>query len=359
MSLLTQFYPSGGSSSYVGTLGTPGVTLGLDQVFDVDYSPFSGWYYLVTNIPTADYNANYTGTALWGSRDGVNFSLGTNINSGNPTSAAFNARPDGDGWVTAFVGSLNPGSTTGLRYNPGSPAVGPGAAAAGSPTGAFNFVVGSAYYDAGNVYSVGGRGTTPLCYYSTNLGVTWNSSPSFQNELAGAQPQSYSPRGNSGEIYVGAAGGSVIKSSDGGVNWTSLTPLPSTSDNLSVVAGAEGTGVLVSANGYYSTNDGLTWQSSGGWPGGYAYVVYNAASNRFVGFGTYTVNGASINFAKFSTDGGATWQSVSDPELAFALGSAGRYAVGKFNTNLYYVVSVPTAAGMGSSIAVLDPATLT
>jgi hypothetical protein len=106
----------------------------------------------------------------------------------------------------------------------------------------------------------------------------------------------------SGAIYAGSFGGGIIKSTNGGADWTDLNAgFPyiwalAVAPNGSIYAGTYGGGVLA------SHNSGSTWVST---PIGQAFiysVTTDASSN------VYAASWANGVFG--SSDGGATWSNL-------------------------------------------------
>lgn len=110
-------------------------------------------------------------------------------------------------------------------------------------------------------------------------------------------------------VYVSGAGGTLMKSTNGGVNFSTVTT--GITENLSVDFINELTGFSVSGNGILRTLDGgLNWQYYSIDVHFIRQLFYQNESNIYLIGVKYVVNESDINTVYKSTDLGQTWNSV-------------------------------------------------
>jgi hypothetical protein len=372
-SIVRQYAGSGGGGAVIpfGVGATYGKT-GLGEIYTVAYNPFSGWYYLVTNTLTVDGTTTYSGQSVWASTDGTNFVLNSSIGGGRASNPLIIAADDAGGAVYTWYGGTNPGESRGCSFNPREYLNNPTNFDT-NPSGFNGFYTGAyggGFYNAGNTYCLVGNvsaGGNSACYYSTNYGPNWVQSASWTTVTGGTEGvTAYTPRGYSGVGYaVGAVSKKVFKTNDGGINWIALSVLAPTlpgSTAASVVSPATQPGFLVSSAGFYSNDDGLTWQASTGLPAGHngiANLSYHAASDRFYGTTSTVAGSYGLKYPVVSTDRGVTWRlaAQNDKFLTALLsgGASGRNWASVFNTDLY--LATPSQ-NYNSYIARIDPSIL-
>ena len=382
---------SGTQPSIPDVAAAPYGTTYLDRLYGVSYNPVTGYHYVYTNaigLNPNDITGRVYGLSVLVSEDGVNFNLSgeldSNGNSAYPGTGQCISTPDTGANVIILRNSS--ATTVTSRTNPSfQSSVTPTSFANAVSFGSnYNVTQTSnvAYYDAGNLlsfitYDFGGGGTTydTYCSTSTTEGLSWNTSMIFSaSTSSGENPRSYAARG-----YVSAyvfTQTSLYKTTDGGFTFTkNSTPLPGGGSAVQWgAAGAVGTGNLLcgitnpSYAVYYSTDDGLTWNTSSGLPAN-TYrrkVLYSDLADKYIVFcdpydsGSTPVSGGGACYV--STDGtGASFRLAApgNPWLQAALGYG--YALApevaiNFGTNLFFIPS--PVAGLNGYLCQVDPTTL-
>jgi hypothetical protein len=172
----------------------------------------------------------------------------------------------------------------------------------------------SVAYGAGTFVAVQGNGATTTSLYSTNGGVTWNSTPN--NAPSGWNSVAY---GNGRFVAVGGSvpNDAFAVSSDG-ISWATLS-LPtgfSTSGGFLTAWVAYGGGQFIVQNGsghYLTSPDGVTWTTRG--PGG----AGNANVGAVYGNGIWVVPLGGIGAAVLTSPDGITWTSRTLPSLGWTI----------------------------------------
>ena len=366
MSLLTQFYPSssgGNGSTSIGYVsGYPYLDTNLENIFSAAYNPTTGWYYIVTGLSRDDINGYQTqGGNILASRDGENFTLGYaanliangygksyNFPLGTPSGAnndavvlaqSISQQPGSYGYLVA---TLDGGSDAGpVSFTPKSPAAGammnaPALASYNSNSGRY-LIVGN---DAGTY-----KQTT-----STD-GATWSAIANAGGTVPVGTLTAYAARGRQTTYINIDASTALYKTTDGGLAWTAVGgTLPVTGP---LAAGAENTGNLALAKGYYSTNEGVSWQPWSA-PAGVtelSSIAYSDKADRYIGWASTALNSSVAGKMVVSTDGtGSTWvyAAAGDTELQAQLWglTLTRNAAIGLGTDLYYI---PQSAASGFS----------
>jgi hypothetical protein len=173
-----------------------------------------------------------------------------------------------------------------------------------SPLATFWQCVGSSL-SGSNFVAAGIQLTTPVIYYSTNAGVTWNKSTG-----AGGTLKSIAFAGNGANVF--AAGNAVLASTNSGASWTALSAPPinflACSQN-----GLKLAGISTNGNGpvYTSANGGLTWATN---------VVGQASPWTCIASSADGVKLAAATVSSgiySSADSGAHWQTGEAGGLDF------------------------------------------
>jgi uncharacterized protein (TIGR03437 family) len=174
-----------------------------------------------------------------------------------------------------------------------------------------------------NIVYLGSTGSSGL-FRSTDSGVTWSATPISTN-LTGISPDAH----HAGVVYVTTHDGEIHKSTDSGATWTVLPgSLPSgfnrllsvTVDpsNSSVLWGTGEGSCLANGLGFscglvHSSDGGQTWQTVGSVKGWFKNVVIDPRNGTIYAAGKDTSAAPKDSTLMLqSTDGGATWTSISN-----------------------------------------------
>ena len=368
MSLLTQFYSSssgGSGSTSIGYVsGYPYQDTNLENIFSAAYNPTTGWYYIVTGLTRDDVNGYLTqGGNILASTDGENFTLGyaSNLNA-NGYVKAYNfplVTPSGanndvvalgqttnqqTGSYGALMVTLDGGSSTGpVSFTPRN--VGGGAMMSSPFLASYNS-------NSGRYLVVGNDAATYKQTTSTD-GATWSALANAGGTVPVGALTAYAARGRQTTYINIDSSTALYKSTDGGLAWTAIGgTLPVTGP---LAAGAENTGNLALAKGYYSTNEGVSWQPWSA-PAGVTElgsIAYSDKADKYIGWASLNLNSSVIGRMVVSTDGtGSTWvyAAAADTDLQaqlWGLTLTKNAAIG-LGTDLYYI---PQAAASGYASA--------
>jgi hypothetical protein len=162
-------------------------------------------------------------------------------------------------------------------------------------------------------------GTSGSIIYSTNYGVSWNTSSALA--VSGLQPKSIATNGSTW-VMVGYYGGNnpMLYSTNGGATWTNGTlPYSNQCDQISYLGGLWiATGEFINGIIYWSGN-GLTWGYING-PGGYsnhwATLTNDGTSfimNGYISNISYRTV-AFTNTSSFTLKESGTYRSVTSPK---------------------------------------------
>ena len=197
---------------------------------------------------------------------------------------------------------------------------------------------------SGTAYVIGENGT---CFFSSNIGVTWNARPvpTVENLNAGVGPTS----GTSLHALVGGNNGVIFKSTDAGLNWDTISS--GTSNNIYNFGIAAGGKIFaVGANGtILASNDGGdTWGSVTSPTNESLYSVSTSGQN-----GNWIIACGSNGTIIKSTNTGVTWSLYATPTIETL-----RSAIASTN-NLHFAVGdngiiLKTTDGGGDPVSVSD-----
>jgi len=218
-------------------------------------------------------------------------------------------------------------ATLGCWLGEGNPALAQDWTWSSAPTKYWESIASSA--DGARLVAVAAGFTSPptdaTIYVSTNSGGSWfralASSNIMWQTVACSADGSRMVAAASG--IIGAFGGPICSSADGGMTWA-LTSAPSNFWR-SVASSADGVQLAAAANGlgsgpiYTSTNSGATWVQSGAPVTNWAAIASSADGMKLaaaVQGGTVVENGYLVNrrgLIYASTNGGAIWRPTSAP----------------------------------------------
>ncbi len=160
----------------------------------------------------------------------------------------------------------------------------------------------------GAVYA-GGLGSTPLLT-SVDRGITWTpiALPSGIEEIYHIAIDPL----NDSTVYLIAFTSSqtyVLRSSDGGSNWSQLTA--SCSTDIEVDPKTEGTVYCTGSNGFFVSHDsGATWVNTGTISGMLMTRFAVAPASQETIFTIATIQNSTVFWLYSSSDGGSTWSRI-------------------------------------------------
>lgn len=147
-------------------------------------------------------------------------------------------------------------------------------------------------------------------YRSTNNGLTWGSS--FTTAALGTSLPIQSLASNGGNTWIAVTSGGAARSTDNGVNWTSLSS--GAGATIRDVIYSNGVWFIASVGSpfvRYSIDDGVTWASSSG--AAATYAIGADGSGRVVTIGTVAAE------SRVSRDNGVTFtQTLSSPSISLS-----------------------------------------
>ncbi|MEI6206554.1 MAG: FG-GAP-like repeat-containing protein [Desulfuromonadales bacterium] len=275
----------------------------------------------------------YTSTdgVIWTSRSsGITNDYAVGVTFGNGAFTALTSggkivtSPDGKSWTSAASLSRISGAYfSGIAYGNGTlVAVGDRGMGFSSPDGGKTWTalattvidlslnsLRGVTYDGNAFWIVGESG---VIIGSTDSGKSWNQkggstfapwNSSLRTVTFGNS--AFVGAGFTGNLFTGSKSALMVKSTDGGLTWTSKILNPASSTGLYGSTFGNGTFVLVGANGqiYISTDNGTTWSAK---TSGTTNQLNAAAFDP--GDGSFWAVGSSNTIIR-STDGGAGWKN--------------------------------------------------
>lgn len=184
-------------------------------------------------------------------------------------------------------------------------------------------------------------------YFSSDGGITWTSQTSALTASAAHQLNAVKFSDYDNGFAVGNTD-TIIKTIDGGDNWTAVTTSPTTSDNVTALAVLSKYMLLVGSNAdglWKSLDAGVTWtsitfsgQGTTGTIAGLDFV------NELVGFMIHNTT-APLGSVHRTLNGGMSWEKITTPTNAglnsvVAIDENTCYSVGNAYSGTGFVVKV-------------------
>jgi photosystem II stability/assembly factor-like uncharacterized protein len=275
------------------------------------WTPITGVSGVIYDLSVAGTQLLATNGSIFASSDGQTFSASnTGITGGScRTLAQF----DGHAWAGSSGSDIFKSTDNGTNWT-----------RVGGRSGLASVRTTSIFVDGNNIlYGTDGNGGS---HYSTNSGSSFSGSeyPFGANKTVA---KDIVKLGN--DLFCSSLQ-NVFKSTDGGVNWTEITTLPTISGNARSLCAIDG-GLLLSSYGggvYRSVDAGASWTKVlGGSAGSSSNNITRVQYINGIAFA-----GGALGQLHFSNDNGVSWTKFTDAGIGMA---EVVQAVAVFNGHLY------------------------